>query len=718
MSPHALDLWQLPLRGSRLIEASAGTGKTWTLSALVVRLVLGDGEDEVAPPRPLLPSEILVMTFTRAATRELTDRIRARLVQAARVLRNEPDAPTLMARDPFLAQLSARYPGGDPEPKPEPAPGRNRSMAAWRLALAADAMDEAAIFTLDAWCQRVLREHAFDSGQLFDETLVADEQALLRQAVQDHWRRHLYPLPPEQFGALQAACPGLRSVDALLDDVTRLLNAPVPVLWPGASPAEAEQPLSTLWTRAQAQRRAALADVQRPWQALAQALLDWLADQTSTHKAHWDGRKFAARNVLGWAQTLHDWAHAAPEALATAAAVGPALTDAARHRFTSEGLLAARKESAPPLHLPEPVAQALDALQRLDAELAALPDPSAVVRAHAVHHVGQRVAQLKAQRGQFGFADLQQRLDAALARPGSGERLREHIRHRYPVALIDEFQDTSPLQYRLLDRLYRVADNDPHTALLLIGDPKQSIYGFRGADIHSYLHARRATEGRHHVLDTNHRSSAAMVAAVNHLFGWREQNACGSGSAQGPGAFRMRPPGEADSPLPFWPVQAQGRPEVWTVGGQPAPALTLVHDLQAAGSDAHRRAYAQRCAEQVVAWLSDPGTGFATPAAPSADRAPFKRLRPADIAILVRTGTEAAAVRHALHRRGVASVYLSDRDSVFQSPEATDLLHWLRAVAQPRDVRLARAALGTRLASLSHAQLLHLATDDDALDAR
>jgi exodeoxyribonuclease V beta subunit len=715
MSPHALDLWQLPLRGSRLIEASAGTGKTWTLSALVVRLVLGDGEGDTAPPRPLLPSDILVMTFTRAATRELTDRIRARLVQAARVLRHEPDAPALMAQDPFLAQLSARYPGDEPEPAPgrpkrasAPLGGDLRSIAAWRLALAADAMDEAAIFTLDAWCQRVLREHAFDSGQLFDETLVADEQALLRQAVQDHWRRHLYPLSPEQFGALQAACPGLRSVDALLDDVTRLLHQPVPVSWPGTSAAEVEQPLATLWTRAQAQRRAALAEVQRPWTALAQALLDWLTDQTSTHKAHWDGRKLAARNVLGWAQTLRDWAQASLDDPATAIAIasGPALTDAARNRFTWEGLQAARKESAPPLQPPEPVAQALDALQRLPAELAALPDPSAVVRAHAVHHVGQRVAQLKAQRGQFGFADLQQRLDAALARPGSGERLREHIRHRYPVALIDEFQDTSPLQYRLLDRLYRVADNDPHTALLLIGDPKQSIYGFRGADIHSYLHARRATEGRHHVLDTNHRSSAAMVAAVNHLFGWREQDAGGTG------AFRLRPPGEAESPLPFWPVQAQGRPEAWTVGGQPAPALTLVHDLQPAGSDAHRRAHAQRCAEQVVAWLADPGTGFA------AHGVPFKRLRPADIAILVRTGTEAAAVRHALHRRGVASVYLSDRDSVFQSPEATDLLHWLRAVAQPRDVRLARAALGTRLASLSHAQLLHLATDDDALDAR
>src|SRR5690606_31725156 len=100
--------------------------------------------------------------------------------------------------------------------------------------------------------------------------------------------------------------------------------------------------------------------------------------------------------------------------------------------------------------------------------------------------------------------------------------LRSSILAQYPVALIDEFQDTSPLQYRLFDRIYSTADNHPESALLLIGDPKQSIYGFRGADIYSYLRARHATQGRHYVLDVNYRSTHAMVQSVNQWFAQAE----------------------------------------------------------------------------------------------------------------------------------------------------------------------------------------------------
>ncbi|MFN7481884.1 MAG: UvrD-helicase domain-containing protein, partial [Betaproteobacteria bacterium] len=138
-----LDVVTLPLRGSGVIEASAGTGKTWTLAALVLRLVLGDG---VA--RPLHPREILVMSFTQAATRELVERIRERLAQAALAFRAAAaDEPA----DPVLRALLQARPGA-----------AEREAAARLLARAADAMDEAAVHTIDAWCQRVLREHAFD----------------------------------------------------------------------------------------------------------------------------------------------------------------------------------------------------------------------------------------------------------------------------------------------------------------------------------------------------------------------------------------------------------------------------------------------------------------------------------------------------------------------------------------------------------------------------
>jgi exodeoxyribonuclease V beta subunit len=282
--------------------------------------------------------------------------------------------------------------------------------------------------------------------------------------------------------------------------------------------------------------------------------------------------------------------------------------------------------------------------------------------------------------------------------------LRQRILDQYPVALIDEFQDTSPVQLRIFDRLYRIADNEPTRALLLIGDPKQAIYRFRGADINSYLQARRATQGRHHVLDTNFRSTKALVDAVNHVFQQAE-------GRPGEGAFLYRDAAAGGtSELPFVEVQAQGRAEHFATAQGPAAALTLVTDADLRNAVKSHAVYAALCAERIVAWLNDPQAGF------SEDTKPWRRVRPADVAVLVRTGKEADAVRRALRQRGLASVYLSDKDTVFSTPEAADLLRLLRAVAAPRDVRLARAALATALLGLPLEELLQLAQDDERFD--
>ena len=278
------------------------------------------------------------------------------------------------------------------------------------------------------------------------------------------------------------------------------------------------------------------------------------------------------------------------------------------------------------------------------------------------------------------------------------------------MALIDEFQDTSPVQSRIFDRLYRVADNDPKTALLLIGDPKQAIYGFRGADIYSYLDARRKTDGRHYVLGTNHRSTVPLVNAVNHVFAQAE-------ARPGQGAFMFRTDASAaapaaNNPLPFMSVQAAGRAESFVTSEGAGPAVTLALDEELASGKIHMRQFAARCAERIVTLLNDAKAGFQHPTKG------FRRLRPADIAVLVRTGREGAAVKRELRRRNVASVYLSDTESVFDSEEARDLLPWLRAVASPRDAGLARAAFATRSVGLSIEELAELAADDVAFDVR
>lgn len=665
-STQILQAATFPLWGSRLIEASAGTGKTWTIAALYLRLVLGHGGAQ-GFERALRPVDILVMTFTRAATRELSDRIRDRLLTAARWFRgHRPDD----ANDPFLDTLLADY-----------VEGKARERAAWLLTNAADSMDDASVHTIDAWCQRMLKEHAFDSGCLFDEELVADEDTMRVQATQDYWRQSCYPMTLEQ---LEHVLGAWKNVDALVDDMKDLLSQDIASEYGAGTLAETLQ-------KATIERCNALAELRSGWSQRATDMQDWLDSQMAVNKGDWDGRRLSLKNCSGWLKTLKDWADGVLEVDVPDLKTG-------WERFTPEGLLSARKAGAPPIDLPPVFAE----FESLKPACLKLPSIRTALRLHAAANVSTRLLQLKRQSSSFGFADMLNRLNSALS-GSNGERLRERVLAQYPVAMIDEFQDTSPLQYQIFDQIYHTQSNDPQSALLLIGDPKQSIYGFRGADIYSYMKARHATDGRHYVLETNYRSTQTMVDVVNHWF-------CQADASRTEGAFMYR--NGAENPLPYVKVQANGRKETLVSSGQPVPAMTLVHDLEIRNSEGSRKVFAAQCAEQIVTWLNDESAGF------SEKDKPFERLRPADIAVLVRTGKEANAVRKELAKRSVASVYLSDKDSVFDSDVAKDLVHWLRAVAAPQDVRLVRAGLATATIGLSLDEMGWLASNDDAFDAR
>ena len=673
MSTQPLDALRFPLHGSGLIEASAGTGKTWTIAALYLRLVLGDGDAETGFGRPLLPAEILVMTFTRAATRELSDRIRARLLEAARCFRGET---TLPAGDAFLEGLF------------NACDEAQRKNAAWRLAMAAEAMDDSAISTIDAWCQRMLREHAFDSGNAFDEELDKDQSVLGTRAAQDYWRQHFYPLSEEDFRLVSRQWA---TIDNFVRDMKRLVDVDLPV----SDTVDSALP-DLIATHKQ--RLTALAD---GWVDRAQDMKAWIDNELNSNKAHWNGSKLHPRYYDNWFQTLEAWA---------ADPIGQTfgLSDSARNRLTPQGMLEARTANAPKL---KKLPQEFEDFATLLDELAELPKLGVALRQHAAQWVRARLAQLKRQARSFGFADQLERLHAALHGPNR-ERLRARIIAQYPVALIDEFQDTSALQYEIFDALYRTQDDERDTALLLIGDPKQSIYGFRDADIYSYLRARRATAGRHYRLDTNYRSTEALVAAVNACFAGAETRNDEAAEAEGRGgAFRFR--SASENPLPFEPVQARGRGEVFQTADGAVPALTIQHALETTPSGASREQFAAHCAERIIGWLNDPQAGFRNEATGE-----LRRVRPADIAVLVRKGSEAAAVRHELSRRGLASVYLSEKESVFASAEAQDLLHWLRAAATPQDSRYVRAALATAMVGLPLDELARLAASDAAFEVR
>ncbi|MBF8221953.1 exodeoxyribonuclease V subunit beta [Halomonas sp. 328] len=675
-----LDPLTFPLHGSRLIEASAGTGKTFTIALLYVRLVLGarHAEDEAAFPRALTPPEILVVTFTNAATQELRERIRARLVEAAEVFRGQTPAESTAPEmgvcppfDPLLLALRDQY-----DPAAWPACAR-------RLQLAAEWMDEAAVSTIHSWCYRMLREHAFDSGSLFSLELTTDQGELEQEVVRDYWRSFYYPLDAEALAEIT------RYWEAPTEGRASLYAAVRPLLPESdALDHRAPPPAETL-AAARAEREARLAELKAPWAAWLDELGPAL-EEAAKRKA-FKGQSFNAKSRANWLGALRDWCEGE--------ASRPALTANAWKRLTPEGMAEIWKEGTPP------VPAAWEALAELPAALDALPEPHADLLIHAVRWCRARLAREQERRAEMGPNDLLTHLDRALASP-SADALAERIRQQFPVALVDEFQDTDPVQYRIFDRVYHLADNAPETGVFLIGDPKQAIYAFRGADIYTYLQARRDTAGRHITLGTNYRSGAAMVAAVNRCFEFAE--------AHPAGAFLFK---EASvNPVPFTPVKAKGRKDSLTVDGQPQPAMTLwqLDSDEPLGRGAYLGEMAERCASQMVALLERGRRG----AAGFANGESVTPLAPSDMAVLVNGINEAREIRRALARRGVKSVYLSDKDKVFASPMAVELEAWLRACADPDDERLLRAALATPGLGLDLAALDRLQQDELAWEAR
>ncbi|WP_136248328.1 exodeoxyribonuclease V subunit beta [Halomonas borealis] len=713
-----LDPVALPLTGSRLIEASAGTGKTFTIALLYLRLVLGprNEEDAASFPRPLTPPEILVVTFTNAATQELRDRIRARLVEAAEAFQPEVGQPPTPAEGanledepPLIGDLFSDTWGQTPKP-PEGAgpkggsgdpllalrdsyPRESWPTCARRLRLAAEWMDEAAVSTIHAWCHRMLREHAFDSGSLFALEMSLDQSEMDLEIARDYWRSFYYDLDPE---ALQIIARYWTTPDALNDTAARLRTH--------ASALPAAPPPFEALANYRQQRAAALAELKAPWPAWLDEL-EALLEAGAKRKA-FNGQKLNAKSRTNWLAALRDWA-SDPEL------AKPALTDAAWKRLTPEGIAEIWKED------PVPNLPALEALAELPEALAELPDPFADLLAHAVHWMASRREAVQRRRAELGPDDLLHRLDAAFAGE-AGETLAARIRAQFPVALVDEFQDTDPVQYRLFSRVYRLgeasgqddasassgaASGSEMSAVLLIGDPKQAIYAFRGADIHTYLQARRDTAGRHVTLGTNFRSATPMVEAVNRVFAHAEVN-----HEAGAFLFRKRRSEsleQSSNPVPFTPVDANGRKDSLTRHGATQPALTLWH--LAADDTLPKGAYlaelAKRCATEMATLLREGQAGQTGFTATQGEDDELRPLAPSDLAVLVNNAGEARAIRGALQARGIRSVYLSDKEGVFETEAAAELEGWLAACAAPDDERCLRAALATPSLGLSLAEL-------------
>jgi len=629
-APTALDVFACPLDGIALIEASAGTGKTWNICALYLRQLLENGREV---------SEVLVMTFTRAATAELAARIRARLGDVLRACEGGEAA----AGDDFVAKLLAAARRA----------GVSEADVRTRLERALAMFDEAAIFTIHGFCQRALAETPFAAGLPFEVEVAEDDGDVLLEATRDFWRREVATVSPEL-------------ADHLLD------KDDSPERW-------------TQWLK-DAQARP-LAEVR--WDDEApdaegngEALTDALASAYAAARDAW-GDGSAPLAALRDAQPGLNKSTYKAEAIDTAftqwsawfAANDARLPHGRKYRLDlfSAARLEARtnKGRTPPAHPFFTAAQTL--LEVRTAFTAALDASRLALLRRYVETVGAEARRRKREERRASFDDLLWNAHEALeAHP----RLAALLHARYPAALVDEFQDTDPLQWAIFSRLYDDAESGRHGSLFLVGDPKQAIYSFRGADLYTYL-AARARADAHYTLAVNHRSVATLVRACNDLF------------AANPRVFME--PG-----LTFSPVTSHAAA---TADERPALRLWRIPEGGVGGVRLLRAQALERTAAASateIVRLIDAGESSG------------------EIAVLVRSHRQAARMKAALSARGVSSVEMS-QESVFASAEARDLESVLRAIAEPGRERLVKTALATALMGRDAAALEALARDDDGL---
>ncbi|TXH71376.1 MAG: exodeoxyribonuclease V subunit beta [Thiothrix sp.] len=630
----ALDPFSLPLIGKNLIQASAGTGKTWTISLLYLRLIL---------EQLLSVDKILVVTYTRAATDELRSRIRARLKEAVAAY----EQPELASHE--YQALLEQYPA--------------TTERLWYLQRALLSFDEAAVFTIHSFCQRVLQQHAFEVGIPFESELVASEADLQLQLSDQFWQQRL--VHPNALDAVVLSSSTI-TPEILLKEVAEFIGRPYLKVMSAKPCSEAE-------FKALKQRYEAL---------LEQARLVWTKDKADILKLLNDkerlnqnsyGPASVQKALAAWSTLLAGKIH--PEQQELIAKLG-----------TKSITAKVKAKQKPPTHrffdlvdeILEPFAQLVE-VQKLALEQ---------LRYDLLIWLREQLPERKRLKGQLTFDDLLVNLQTALQqRPA----LATQVAEQYQVALIDEFQDTDPIQYDVFERIYR----DTQGQVYYVGDPKQAIYSFRGADIYTYLQAAKSVQSKQrYTLARNFRSQPKLLEAFNLLY------------AHSPDPFRNA------KRIDYETVSSGG-----TVSGElscePQRAPMRIWDIQAASEEdislgEVQTLVAQAVANDIARLLLQAQQGQA-----SIDG---QALTSGDFAVLVRSHRQGRLIKEALQTCGIASVQKSPV-GVFQTEEAEELRLVLSAIAEPSQISKLRRALVTELMGGTAASLLALDTDPSLLDA-
>ncbi|MCW8945676.1 MAG: exodeoxyribonuclease V subunit beta [Sedimenticola sp.] len=616
-----LSLLETPLTGMNLIEASAGTGKTYTITGLYVRLILEQG---------LTVDQILVVTYTKAATAELKERLRSRLVELKRDYKKRGD-------DPLCRALLIDHPECDIRIK--------------RLNLAILSFDLAAVFTIHGFCQRVLSQSAFESSMPFQTELLLDERRLVQEIVDDFWRIQIQDIP----AGLQTYLLNKGfSPDQLAEMMQGKFNKPYLTIRGTVMPVgldRLESAFNTIFN-----------EVRQTWLSTRAEVISLLKESDGLNRS-----KYRLDSIEKWGIAMDLFLQSRP---------GPRFKEL--EKFSASTLAVSLKKSgeAPQHQLFNQCDQLLPALDALEQSY----DQARVFLLEALlHSLNEELPKRKQQQRVQSYDDLLLNLDRAL-HSAQADQLISAVRNTYRAALIDEFQDTDPIQYESFRKLFRFESG----SLFLVGDPKQAIYSFRGADIFAYLRAR-GDAGACYSLDVNWRSVPSLIKAVNTLFDQQH------------GGFLF-------PQIPFNASLPAEKPHQQLVSDDEASADLTVGFVPGKPSKEHASAV-------VVDWTADEIARLVLSGRDGKTQIGDRSLVGGDIAVLVRSHRQGEAVKRALLIRGIYSVQRSQQD-VFKSNEAVEIERLLLAIQTPQHEGLIFAALATNMLGVSGDEIARLADDE------
>lgn len=640
--------------GLHLIEASAGTGKTYTLSSLMVRIFL----------EKYLPGQVIATTFTRAAAAELKSRIRARLVETYRYL----DAKRSLTEKEILLQAEQE---SDLLLQHVLKHFATRiAYACERLKLVIDQLDELFVGTLDSFSQKLLREFAFESGKIERAQITDDAKTYSRQLIHDVLREWIQSQPQTVIDALYLAGE-LKSVDSFVKLVEDSLN------FSSAHFKLPEKPTIQFEQLAQLKQLAAEIDI---------SLLEPYYSLDGDHYKHVSGTIFrnGAFNKL-FSECLPQLLQVLKQSDSILVFDG-SLAVQRELVFKFLGQLADQKVFKKcPAEISDGFYQhpCIEQIQQLFGVLKNYAEQfdqlHIYLKAYLCVEVKKRLPQVLQNKGETTFSQQIRTLSEAL-KGEQGQRFAVFVQARYPLILVDEFQDTNQDQDDMLASIWRHPERYQKGCMIMVGDRKQAIYGFRGGDMLTFLNAYKdiqAKHGREYKLIHNHRSVADLVEVVDALF------------------QRQIDFGEQ---VQYDPIRAGTRPHPVLIDqNQPNPHPLRWLMLK------DKETEAQQVAWKIRDLLNQSHAGQLY----FQKDAQTQILNEDDIAVLSRNHDGLDKVQFELERLGIR-VNRPSKRSVFDCTIAQDVGALLTAILHPYDEAKVKRALISRLFAMDLKQLLQL----------